>query len=73
MARILIVGTGDIGGHLAESLVQQGHDVWGIRRSNKPVAEGVTVISADVADAETLIDLPTELDIVQKRAITITM
>jgi len=58
------VGTGDIGGHLAESLVQQGHDVWGIRRSNKPVAEGVTVISADVADAETLIDLPTELDIV---------
>jgi nucleoside-diphosphate-sugar epimerase len=64
MARILIVGTGDIGGHLAESLVQQGHDVWGIRRSNKPVAEGVTVISADVADAETLIDLPTELDIV---------
>ena len=64
MARILIVGTGDIGGHLAETLVQQGHDVWGIRRSNKPVAEGVTVISADVADAETLIDLPTELDIV---------
>ena len=44
--------------------MQQGHDVWGIRRSNKPVAEGVTVISADVADAETLIDLPTELDIV---------
>jgi nucleoside-diphosphate-sugar epimerase len=64
MARILIVGTGDIGGHLAESLVQQGHDVWGVRRSNKPVAEGVTVISADVANAETLIDLPTELDIV---------
>lgn len=64
MARILIVGTGDIGGHLAAMLVQQGHDVWGIRRSNKPVAEGVTVISADVADAETLIDLPTELDIV---------
>jgi len=64
MARILVVGTGDIGGHLAQELAAEGHEVAGIRRSDKPVAEGVRVISADVADPETLTDLPDDNDIV---------
>lgn len=64
MARILIVGTGDIGGHLAGQLQQQGHEVWGLRRSDKAVAEGVSLIQADVADKETLPSLPKDLDIV---------
>lgn len=64
MARILIVGAGDIGGNLAEALVADGHRVWGVRRSDKPVAEGVELIQADVSDPETLIGLPDKLDIV---------
>ena len=64
MARILIVGTGDIRGHLAGQLQQQGHEVWGLRRSDKAVAEGVSLIQADVADKETLPSLPKDLDIV---------
>lgn len=64
MARILIVGAGDIGGHLAENLVASGHDVWGMRRSPKPLAHGVHLLQADVADPETLVDLPHPFDIV---------
>ncbi len=63
MARILIVGAGDIGGHLAGQLAADGHSVWGLRRSDKPVADGVTLIQADVADTETLQNLPDNLDI----------
>jgi nucleoside-diphosphate-sugar epimerase len=64
MASILVVGTGDIGGHLAQDLAREGHDVTGVRRSDKPVGEGVQVISADVSDASTLSDLPDNIDIV---------
>lgn len=63
MARILIVGAGDIGGHLAEVLVKAGHDVWGMRRSDKPLAEGVQLVLGDVSDPESLLDLPPDLDI----------
>jgi len=65
MARILIVGSGDIGGGLAKSLAAKGHTVWGMRRSEKTIGEGVTTLSADVSDMETLIgQIPTELDYV---------
>ena len=65
MSRILIVGSGDIGGGLAKSLVAKGHTVWGIRRSEKPIGEGVTTLSADVSDMETLIgQIPEKLDYV---------
>lgn len=64
MASILIVGTGDIGGHLAQDLARDGHNVTGIRRSNKPVGDGVRVISADVADSTTLTEFPQDVDIV---------
>ena len=64
MARILIVGTGDIGGNLAEQLVNAGHDVWGMRRSDKPLSGGVQLLIGDVADRDTLPALPGDLDIV---------
>lgn len=64
MARVLVVGTGDIGGHLATDMAAQGHQVWGLRRSEKPIGEGVQLITADVSEVESLLDLPTELDIV---------
>ncbi len=63
MARILIVGAGDIGGNLAQQLQAGGHQVWGVRRSGKPIGEGIGLIQADVADAETLQSLPEDLDI----------
>lgn len=63
MARILIVGAGDIGGNLAQQLQAGGHQVWGIRRSDKPIGDGIGLIQADVADAETLQALPEDLDI----------
>lgn len=65
MSRILIVGSGDIGGGLAKNLAEKGHTVWGMRRSDKPIGEGITTLSADVSDMETLIgQIPNELDYV---------
>jgi len=63
MARVLVVGTGDIGGHLAVQLAQDGHQVWGLRRSNKEIAPGVALIQGDVSEPETLLDLPSDIDI----------
>jgi nucleoside-diphosphate-sugar epimerase len=65
MSRILIVGSGDIGGGLAKSLAAKGHTVWGMRRSDKSIGEGVTTLSADVSNMETLIgQIPENLDYV---------
>jgi nucleoside-diphosphate-sugar epimerase len=63
MARILVVGAGDIGGQLAIKLVKSGHQVWGLRRSNKPIGEGVVTVVGDVSDAETLLGIPSNIDI----------
>ena len=64
MARVLIVGTGDIGGRLASQLVVAGHSVWGMRRSDVDIAEGVERITGDVADLDNFPPLPDALDIV---------
>ncbi len=65
MARILIIGAGDIGGGLAAAMVAQ-HDVWALRRSAAERNEipGVQWIQADVTDPETLLALPDDLDLV---------
>lgn len=63
MARIMIVGAGDIGGGLACHLHGQGHDVVAVRRSDKAVGDGITCVQADVADPETLIELAQPVDI----------
>jgi nucleoside-diphosphate-sugar epimerase len=63
MARILVVGAGDIGGQLAIKLVQSGHKVWGLRRSDKPIGQGVNTVIGDVSDPETLLDIPSDIDI----------
>ncbi len=63
MARILIVGSGDIGGGLAVQLAASGHEVWGMRRSKQVLGRGVNTICADVSDVETLIGkIPENLD-----------
>ena len=64
MAKILVVGAGDVGGNLAVRLVQRGHQVWGLRRSEQQDDTGIQWIQADVTESETLVGLPEELDIV---------
>ncbi len=67
MARILIVGAGDVGGRLAVSLATQGHEVWALRRSLPEQREslaGVHCLVADVTQPQTLTALPDRLDIV---------
>jgi nucleoside-diphosphate-sugar epimerase len=64
MARILIVGAGDVGGHLASTMSEQGHEVWGLRRSAQISADGTRWLQADVTDAETLGNLPADCDLV---------
>lgn len=63
MARILVVGAGDIGGQLAISLAADGHDVWGMRRSDKAIGHGVHSIQGDVAEPESLLEIPADIDI----------
>jgi nucleoside-diphosphate-sugar epimerase len=63
MARILVVGAGDIGGQLAIKMVSAGHDVWGMRRSDKPIGHGVQIIIGDVSEPESLLEIPDNIDI----------
>lgn len=64
MARILIVGAGDIGGQLAIKLAQKGHDVWAMRRSEIQIGHNVNAIQGDVSEPETLLDMPSGIEIV---------
>ena len=67
MARILIVGAGDVGGRLAVTLAAQGHQVWALRRSlpeRRQALPGVHCLVADVTQPDTLTVLPEQLDIV---------
>jgi nucleoside-diphosphate-sugar epimerase len=63
MAKILIVGAGDIGGQLAIKLAQSGHDVWAMRRSDIEIGNNVQSIQGDVSDPETLLDMPSDIEI----------
>lgn len=63
MAKILVVGVGDIGGGLAQRLVSAGHQVWGVRRQKRPMPEGVQPLYGDVTDCMTMPNLPKDLDI----------
>lgn len=67
MARILIVGAGDVGGRVAVNLAASGHEVWTLRRSLPAQREhlpGVHALVADVTQPHTLSVLPARLDIV---------
>lgn len=62
MAKVLIVGCGDVGGRLAVALADAGHEVHGLRRS--PFAlPGVRTLAGDVTDPARL-RLPAALDYV---------
>ena len=63
MARILVVGAGDIGGQLAIRLAQSGHDVWAMRRSEAEIGQGVKTFQGDVSEPESLLNIPGSVDI----------
>ena len=57
MAQVLIIGCGDLGGKVAQLLSDVGHTVTGVRLSDKPIAESVERIQADVTKAPSLVSL----------------
>jgi nucleoside-diphosphate-sugar epimerase len=61
--RIIVVGVGDIGGSLACQLADEGHHVWGMRRTDKPIGHGVKILSVDVSEPDTL-SMPEDIDYV---------
>lgn len=63
MARVLIVGCGDIGLGLARVLIAGGHQVTGLKRT--PLSQklsGLKLMLADITAAADLSDLPTNFD-----------
>jgi nucleoside-diphosphate-sugar epimerase len=72
--RVLIVGCGYIGLPLGHELIKQGHQVFGLRRSNTADDElknsGITPLHADVTKPETLAGLPGDYDWVVNCAAT---
>jgi nucleoside-diphosphate-sugar epimerase len=63
MTRILIAGCGYVGSALARARVERGDTVWGLRRHTVDLPPGVEPISADLAVARSLAELP-EVDVV---------
>lgn len=64
--RVLIVGCGYVGMPLGAELVRQGHEVFGLRRTNAAEAElraaGLTPLCADITRAEDLARIPATFD-----------
>lgn len=64
--RVLIVGCGYVGLPLGTTLAQQGHQVFGLRRTDRADAllraAGIQPLHADVSQARTLADLPRSFD-----------
>jgi nucleoside-diphosphate-sugar epimerase len=54
MAKILIVGCGDLGTEMALRLQQARHELVGVRISNKPLPAGIQHIQADVTQLDSL-------------------
>lgn len=64
--RVLIIGCGYVGRPLGAELARQGHEVFGVRRSNTAEAElraaGIMPVHADVTNPRTLVALPVGID-----------
>lgn len=64
MARVLIVGCGDVGGTLGLLLAAQHHEVWGLRRHAEAIPSSLHPLQADVTRPETMDILPKTMDYV---------
>lgn len=63
MARLLVIGCGDVGYALALRLRDQGHDVTGLKR-HPPANSPIAMISADICAEASLAIVPTDFDAV---------
>jgi len=54
MAKVLLVGCGDLGSHVATLLSDAQHEVVGVRLSDKPISANVPCIQADVTQESSL-------------------
>lgn len=54
MKLLIIGGSGQLSGRLAELAVLQGHEVWAVTRGNKPLPAGVLPLTADRNDDASL-------------------
>jgi nucleoside-diphosphate-sugar epimerase len=54
MAKVLVVGCGDLGTEIALILASSGHELVGLRVSNKQLPNNLPCIQADVTNASTL-------------------
>lgn len=63
MARVLIAGCGYVGTRLAELLVADGDDVFGMKRTPRDLPLGVVPIAVDVTDPVSLDAVPGGLDL----------
>lgn len=55
--RVLVVGAGDVGLLAAQKLAQSGFEVVALRRSQVDMPKGVTLLQADITDADSLLPL----------------
>jgi len=64
--RVLIIGCGYVGLPLGAELVRQGHEVFGLRRTDRALAEmtaaGIQPLRADISQPTQLARLPAEYD-----------
>jgi nucleoside-diphosphate-sugar epimerase len=63
-ARVLVAGAGYVGSALAAMLAEEGHAVWGLRRSPQGLPSNVFPFAADLLASATLRELPPALDFV---------
>ena len=57
MAKVLMIGCGDLGAAIAMRLFNAGHTLTGVRRGSQALPHGMQTIQADVTQPNTLISL----------------
>ena len=57
MTKVLVVGCGNLGSEVAQSLAVSGHEVVGVRASDKGLANNLLCIQVDVTQAASLTPL----------------
>lgn len=62
MARVLILGCGDLGSRLGLRLVAEGHKVFGARRSPQRLPSEIEGVLFDLDDAASAASLPADVD-----------
>jgi nucleoside-diphosphate-sugar epimerase len=62
MAQIVIAGCGYVGNALARLLLDDGHEVYGIRRDVSKLEQGIRGIAGDLADPKTLGPAPRRVE-----------